>query len=68
MLVVNLRLERQIAVRKVQTVPDGPQKIQEHCFPQLGGSDEPPGKPIFTEKEVWGEGTRGESARPLNVG
>ena len=43
----------------VQTVPDGPQKIQEHCFPQLGGSDEPPGKPISTEKEVWGESTRG---------
>ena len=31
-------------------MPDGPQKIQEHCFPQFGGSDEPPGKPIFTEK------------------
>ena len=48
-------------------MPDGTQKIQEHGFPQFGGSDEPPEKPIFTEKDVWGEGTRGESARPLNV-
>ena len=68
-----LNVDRKLALRaqnrrqEVQTVPDGPQKIQEHGFPQFGGSDEPPGRPIFTEKEVWGEGTRGESLGPLNV-